>query len=171
LITCLRHEGVKDAKCDRRDCGKEEKASVVTKVMHDGAGDDLTERSANADRRTDGPEGEIKAARALREVGDHEDRDNAEYSRRHTIKNLDRDQRYRVVGECVENGANWQGPKRDQRRGFLPHDPALRPDHEASTVTTSCVVTTHADINSIELRPLPLASISPRSGSIAAFAK
>ena len=36
---------------------------------------------------------------------------------------------------------------------------------------TSWVVTTHADMKSIELRPRPLASISPRSGSIAALAK
>jgi hypothetical protein len=55
--------------------------------------------------------------------------------------------------------------------GFLPHVPAFRPAQEASTVMTSCVVTTHADMNIIELRPRPLASISPRSGSIAAFAK
>ena len=37
--------------------------------------------------------------------------------------------------------------------GFLPHDPAFRPDQEASNVMTSCVVTTHADMNIIELRP------------------
>jgi hypothetical protein len=37
--------------------------------------------------------------------------------------------------------------------GFLPHDPAFRPDQEASTVMTNCVVTTQADINIIELRP------------------
>ena len=64
--------------------------------MHDGTGDDLTERSANADRRADDDEGEIETARTPREVGDHEDRDNAEYSRRHTIQDLDRDQRIRV---------------------------------------------------------------------------
>ena len=55
--------------------------------------------------------------------------------------------------------------------GFLPQDPAFRPDQEASKVMTSCVVTTHADMNIIELRPCPLASISPKSGSIAALAK
>src|ERR1017187_7917289 len=48
--------------------------------------------------------------------------------------------------------------------GFLPQVPAFRPDQEASNVMTSCVVTTHADMNI-------LASISPNSGSIAAFAK
>jgi len=47
FIACLRHEEVKDAKCSRRDHGKEEKASVGTKVMHDGTGDDLAERGAN----------------------------------------------------------------------------------------------------------------------------
>jgi hypothetical protein len=55
--------------------------------------------------------------------------------------------------------------------GFLPHVPAFRPAQEASNVTTNCVVTTHADVNIIEFRPRPLASISPRSGSIAALAK
>ena len=93
FIACLRHEEVEDAECGRRDRGKEEKARVRTKVMHDGAGDDLAERSANADRRADGPEGEIKAATTLREVGDHENRDHAEYSRPDTIQDLDRDQR------------------------------------------------------------------------------
>jgi hypothetical protein len=65
--------------------------------MHDGTGDDLTERSANADRRADGPEGEIKAARTLREIGNHEDRDNAKYSGPHTIQYLIR---VRIVGSA-----------------------------------------------------------------------
>lgn len=55
--------------------------------------------------------------------------------------------------------------------GFLPHDPAFFPDQEAIRVMTSCVVTTQADMNIIELRPCPLASISPSSGSMAALAK
>ena len=55
--------------------------------------------------------------------------------------------------------------------GFLPHSPALRPDQEAINAMTNCVVTTQADMNSIEFRPWPLASISPSSGSMAAFAK
>jgi hypothetical protein len=106
FIARLWHKEVKDEECDRRDSGKEEKARIVPKAMHDGTGDDLTERSANADRRTDGSQREIKAARALREVGDHKDRNNSEYSRPHTIKDLDGDQGNRMVGECVENGAN-----------------------------------------------------------------
>jgi len=36
---------------------------------------------------------------------------------------------------------------------------------------TSCVVTTHADMNIIDLRPCPFASLSPSSGNMAAFAK
>ena len=92
FIACLRHEEVEDAECGRRDRGEEEKARVGTEVMHDGTGDDLAERSANADRRADGSEREIKAATTLREVGDHENRDHAEYFRRHTIQDLDRDQ-------------------------------------------------------------------------------
>ena len=55
--------------------------------------------------------------------------------------------------------------------GLLPHVPAFRPDQEAIDAMTSCVVTTHADMNIIEFRPLPLASISPNSGSSAALAK
>src|ERR1035441_10892116 len=94
-----------------------------------------------------------------------------EYSSRHAIQDLDRDQRHRVVSKGVENGANRKGPKGDEQHSFLPHKPAFRPAHEASDVMTSCVVTTHADMNSIELRPLPLAGISPNSGSIAALAK
>ena len=84
--------------------------------MHDGTGNDLAERSANADRRADGPEGEIKAARALGEVGDHQDRDNAEYSRPHAIQNLDRDQRTRAVGKRVENGAYRQDSECDEQQ-------------------------------------------------------
>src|ERR1022692_1600744 len=68
-----------------------------------GTGDYLAERCANADRRANGAKGEIKAARALREVGDHEDRDNAEYSRPHAIQDLDRDQFTSVARERVEN--------------------------------------------------------------------
>jgi hypothetical protein len=37
--------------------------------------------------------------------------------------------------------------------GFLPHEPAFRPDQEAINVMTNWVVTTHADMNIIELRP------------------
>ncbi len=55
--------------------------------MHDGTSNDLAERSADADRGADGPEGEIKAARAPREVGNHQDRDNAKDSRPHAIQN------------------------------------------------------------------------------------
>ena len=55
--------------------------------MHDVTGNDLAERSSNTDRRADGPEGEIKAARALGEVGGHQDRDNAEYPRPDTLQN------------------------------------------------------------------------------------
>ena len=47
----------------------------------------------------------------------------------------------------------------------------MRPVHEAISVITSCVVTTHAAMNIIENRPLPVASISPSSGSMAALAK
>jgi len=65
---------------------RKRKPALLPKVMHDGTGDDLTERSANADRRTDGSQREIKAARALREVGDHQDRDNAKYTRPHAVK-------------------------------------------------------------------------------------
>ena len=62
-------------------------------------------------------------------------------------------------------------PKATNISGFRPQIPAIRPDQDASSVTTSWVVITHADMKSIELRPRPLASISPSSGSIAAFAK
>src|ERR1700691_3598035 len=62
-------------------------------------------------------------------------------------------------------------PKAIRSSGFRPHEPALRPDQAAIMVMTSCVVTTHADMNIIEARPWPFASISPRSGNIAAFAK
>jgi hypothetical protein len=57
------------------------------------------------------------------------------------------------------------------KSGFLPHDPALRPAQEASSVMTNWVVTTREDMNIMELRPWPLASISPRSGKMAALAK
>jgi len=72
FIPRLRHEEVKDAECGRRNRRQEEKARVGTKVMHNGTGDRLAERSAHADGRTDGPEREIKAARAFRKVGDHQ---------------------------------------------------------------------------------------------------
>jgi hypothetical protein len=63
----------------------------------------------------------------LREVGDHEDRDNAEYSRRHTIQDLDRDQRTRVVGERVENGANRQRSECDEQERLSTPRPRFFP--------------------------------------------
>ncbi len=66
LIACLRHEEVKDSERRCSDQGKEQKARVVTEVMYDGAGDHLTERSADADSSTDRPKGEIEPSRALR---------------------------------------------------------------------------------------------------------
>jgi hypothetical protein len=98
--------------------------------MHNGTGDDLAERSANAHRRADGPEREIKAARALREVGDHEHRDNAEYCR-HTIQSLDRDQQQRLS----------------------PPRPRLPPRPGSQQRDHKLLVTTHADMNIIEFRP------------------
>ena len=95
--------------------------------MYDGTGNDLAERSANANRRTDGPEGEIKAARTLREVGDHEDRDHTEYSRRHTVQDLDRDQRDRVVGEGVKHGPNGQGSEREEQQWLSTPRPRFPP--------------------------------------------
>jgi len=50
---------------------KEEKARVGTKVMHDGTGDDLAEE-APIPTAVLIAQGEIEAARTLREVGDHE---------------------------------------------------------------------------------------------------
>ena len=38
-------------------------------------------------------------------------------------------------------------------RGLRPHCRALMPDQEASSVTTTCVVTTQADMNIIDVRP------------------
>ena len=73
FVARLRHEEVKNAEGDSRDRRQKEKARVETRVMHDGTGNDLAERSANPDRRADRPKGEIKTARALREIGDHED--------------------------------------------------------------------------------------------------
>jgi len=70
FIAGFRHEKVKNAECGGSNGGKEKKARVGTKVMHDGTGDDLAERRANADRRADSAEGEIKATSALREVRD-----------------------------------------------------------------------------------------------------
>ena len=64
-----------------------------------------------------------------------------------------------------------RAPKARSSSGFRPHEPAFRPDQEAINAMTNCVVMTQADINSIEFRPWPLASISPRSGSMAALAK
>ena len=116
FIACLWHEEVEDAECGQGDRGKEQETRVETKVMHDGTGDDLAEQSANADRRADGPQGEIKAARALRQVGDHEDRDNAKYSRPHTIQDLDCHQRARVDGERIENGPNRQHSEGDEQQ-------------------------------------------------------
>jgi hypothetical protein len=84
--------------------------------MHDGTGNDLAERGTSADRRADGPEGEIKATRAPREVGNHQDRDHAKDSRPHAIQDLDCDQRARVGGEGVENGANRQDPERQEQQ-------------------------------------------------------
>jgi hypothetical protein len=98
----------------------EKEACVGTKVMHDGNGNDLAEGSANADRRADGPESKIKAARTLRQVSDHENRDNAEYSRRHTIQDLDCHQCDGVGRESVENGANRQDSEGDEQQR-LPH--------------------------------------------------
>jgi hypothetical protein len=75
LIACFWHQQVEDTERGRCDSGKKKNAGVRAEVMHDGTSDDLAERSAKANRRGDGPEGEIKAARALRKVGYHEHRD------------------------------------------------------------------------------------------------
>lgn len=50
---------------------QEDKASIGTKVMNDGASNHLAERSANADCGADCPEGKVRAAHALCEIGDH----------------------------------------------------------------------------------------------------
>ena len=78
------------------------------------------------------------------------------------------------------NVADWGGKDFEDDMTGVDHLISLGiadPDHLAvmgwsyGGFMTSWVVTTHADMNSIELRPLPLASISPRRGSIAALAK
>ena len=73
------------------------------------------------------PQGGIKAARALREVGDHKDRDNAEYAGRHSIQDLDRDQLTRVVGEGGENSANRQDSECDEQQRLSTPCPRLPP--------------------------------------------
>jgi hypothetical protein len=52
----------------------------------------VTERGANADGRADRAERDIEAPRAPREIGDHEDCDDAEDSSAHTVEDLDRDE-------------------------------------------------------------------------------
>ena len=120
MATTLSHTVIWDVmhafgpRCRERNRRQEQEARIGAKMMHDGTGDDLAERCANADRRADGAQGEIEAARTAREVRNHEDGDNPKYSRRHTIQNLNCKQRNRVVGECVEDGANRQDSKRDK---------------------------------------------------------
>jgi len=45
----FRHEEVQDGECHCRDSGEEEECGVEVEIMHDGAGDSLTERSADTD--------------------------------------------------------------------------------------------------------------------------
>ena len=71
--------------------------------MHDGTGNDLAERSANADRRADGPEGEIESAGASRQIGDHEYGHNAEDARRDVL--IFGEGRFRVSGVDRSPGA------------------------------------------------------------------
>ena len=88
FITCLRHEEEQDGECGRYYGAQEETARIGTIVVHDGSGDDVAERSTNAHRGADCSQGEIKAARTLRQAGNHEDRDNAGDRRRHAGSSL-----------------------------------------------------------------------------------
>jgi hypothetical protein len=47
LFTSLWHEEIENAECHCRDRGEEEESSVETEMLHNRAGDHLTERSAN----------------------------------------------------------------------------------------------------------------------------
>src|ERR1700728_1068889 len=50
-------------------------------------------------------------------------------------------------------------PKAISNKDFRPHCRALMLDHEANSVTTTCVVITQTDMNILEDRPWPLKSI------------
>ncbi len=72
-------------------------------MIDDGSGDDLAQGGANANRCADGPEREIEASCALREVRYYEYRHDSEYSRTHAIQNLDRNQCHRVMRHRIEH--------------------------------------------------------------------
>jgi hypothetical protein len=61
FIACLRHENAENAECGCCDGSKEEETRVEVKLLHDRSGNRLAESGANANRRADGPEGEIEA--------------------------------------------------------------------------------------------------------------
>ena len=62
-------------------------------------------------------------------------------------------------------------PKPRSKSGLRPFAAARLPIQAAVTVMTSCVTMMHADINGAAVFTLFCDSISPSSGSIAAFAK
>src|SRR5476649_138518 len=93
--------------------------------MHDGARDRLAEGSANADRRADSPKSKIETARALREIGNYEHRDNAKYSGANSVEHLDRDERNRIAGKRIEYGPNRQHSECDEQERLSAPRPRL----------------------------------------------
>ena len=78
---------------------------------------------------------------------------------------------YSAIADMRAGARTGSTPNPSISSGLRPHTCAYRPIHAAEHEITTCVTTMHADMNGAADVLLPLASISPSCGSIAAFAK
>ena len=87
------------------------------------------------------------------------------------VEHLNADQQVEAVSEGIKNAADRQYPESYEQQGLS----TPRAGRAARPCREKCdrdywVVTTQADMNIMEVRPLPFASISPSRGSMAALA-
>ena len=82
------------------------------------SGDRLTESRADSHGRRDRAQRKIKPPGATRQIGDHQDGNDAENACTDAVEHLNADQQVEAVGEGVKNAADRQYPESYEQQGL-----------------------------------------------------
>ena len=149
-----------------------EKGRAVAEMIDDLAGGQPAQRGADPLHRGDGALGQVVAAGAAHDIGDHQGRERAENPGADAIEHLDADQPEAVVGKGVEHRADRQdGEPGEKQAASVPKLSAVRPTRSAIGSITACAATMQADIMAVASFGYAAASFCPTSGSNGALAK
>src|SRR6266852_3166119 len=114
-ITRFRDAEPKHQKCENGTGREKQKRRGIPEAVDYVAGNAIAQRGADPPGCPARSLGEIVMTGALREVGNDDEEEGAENTRPDAVQDLNGDQRIGVLCQRVENAADWQHRKTDEK--------------------------------------------------------